>query len=551
MTIEEFYRGGGEFGYKLQPLTDIHLRSDLQFELEANGDIKYVYIFSTVAFFVLLIACINFMNLSTARSYRRAKEVGIRKVVGSEKSQIIRQFLFESVLVSLIAVIISIIMVKILLPLFNELSGKNLDINFVKSNLMIPGLIIITLIVGFLSGSYPAFVLSSFKPVSVLKTGITSGMTRSFLRKGLVVIQFSISIFIIVGTFIIYDQLSYISNRKLGFNKEQVLVIKRGYALEDALEAFKSELKLQPAVLAVSGSNTLPGEILGDGLFRKEGAEDETFSLWRNVVDHDYIQTLQHEIVRGRNFSKNITTDVSSLLINETAVEFLGWENPLGKQLLQRTPTSLDRYTIIGVVKDFHYESVHRKIRPMFFKLTTDPTDLLSCRITSENVPGTITMVKKKWNKFTNSEPFEYYFLDNNYDKLYTKEMLSGKLLTILSALTIFISCLGLFGLATFFADHRKKEFGIRKVLGSSVTGIISLMSKEFLILVSIANVLGMPIAYYFMNKWLQNFAYHVQINYFSFIGAGLLTLIIALLTVSFQAVRAAVANPVDSLRNE
>ncbi|MFC1726730.1 ABC transporter permease [candidate division KSB1 bacterium] len=553
MTVEEFYKNGGKFGYALQPLTDIHLKSDLQFELEANGDIKYIYIFSAVAFFVLLIACINFMNLSTARSYRRAKEVGIRKVVGSEKSQIRRQFLFESVLISVIAVIVAIIMIQLLIPLFNELSGKNLDMNFTKNAFLIPGLIAITLIVGFLSGSYPAFVLSSFKPVSVLKTGMKTGVKRSFLRKGMVILQFSISIFIIVGTFIVYEQLNFISNKKLGFNKDQVLVIKRGFALGGSWDAFKNELKLQPAVSSVSGSNTIPGEILGDGLFRKEGAENESFLLWRNVVDYDYLQTLQHELVTGRNFSKNITTDISAILINETAAEFLGWENPVGKRLFQVRSSNPERlyFTIIGVLKDFHFESIHRKIRPMFIRLLTEEPALVSCRLNSGNVSGTLSMIKEKWSKFTASEPFEYYFLDNNYDSLYRKEMLTGKLLTIFSILTVFISCLGLFGLAAFMADQRKKEFGIRKVLGSSVTGIISLMSREFLILVSFANLLGWPIAYYFMNNWLQNFAYHVQIKFLSFIGAGLLTLLIALLTVSFQAVRAAFANPVDSLRNE
>jgi putative ABC transport system permease protein len=553
------YLGEGirQFGIQLdpylQPLTAVHLHSNLDAEVAPNSDISYVYIFSAISLFILMIACINFMNLATARSANRALEVGLRKVVGSDRFQLVKQFLGESVFLAFLALLLAIVFVYLLLPPFNVLSGKELVFAF-DNTWIFPALIGIVLFVGIVAGSYPAFFLSSFKPVSVLKGAVRAGAANMQLRRILVVGQFAISIIFIIGTGIVYSQLDFILNRRLGFNKEQVAVIPMvDPPARFRYMSYKSELSQSPDILAVSASNSVPGGLIDIAILQPEGIpEGENVSMEQLMIEYDFIKTLGIELAQGRDFSLSFPTDtMEAFIINETAVRQLGWEeSPLNKRMEMG---NFKQGRVIGVVRDFHVKSLHQKIEPLVLHLAPSPDPFLNLlvRIRPENIRGALGFMEEKWRQVYPTHPFEYSFLDEDFDSLYRSEQLRGKIFIAFSLLAIFTACLGLFGLASFTAEQRTKEIGIRRVLGASVTGIVGLLSKEFVKWVLLANVIAWPIAYFAMKQWLQNFAYQTNLNPGIFVSSGIIALIIALMTVSYQSIRAAVSQPVEALKYE
>jgi putative ABC transport system permease protein len=548
IQYDDFQKRGYAFQWVLQPLSSIHLNSNLDSEIEPNSDIKYVYIFSIIALFILVIACINFMNLATARSEMRSKEVGVRKVLGSYRSQLVKQFLMESVLISTIAVVLAIGFVEILLPIFSKFSGKQLHINYFNNVLVIPGLIVTILIVGLGAGSYPAFFLSSLRPITVLK-GKVHGIKGNFLRSGLVVFQFAISIILFIGTFVVYSQLNYIQAKKLGFDKNQVLVIKRAGAIEHP-QSFKNNLIQSNLVINASYADNLPGQLFNQVLFKNDNSSSTQLHLFTTMsADYDFAKTLGLEIKEGRFFLKEFPSDSQAVVINESTVKALNLINPIGKRLFYLGDNSV--YTIVGISKDFHFESMHQEIKPLVLFLNRGQAVYLTLKIREKSIPGTISLIKSEWIKFAPNNPFEYFFLDDEFNKLLSAEQKIQQVFTTFAMLSIFIACLGLLGLATFTAERKTKEIGIRKTLGASVTGIVLLISQEFIKWVLFANILAWPVAYYFMNKWLQDFAYKTEISIWIFFSSGILALIIALLTVSTNAIKAATADPVKSLKYE
>jgi putative ABC transport system permease protein len=553
MPYTQFLKKGNDLGLFLQPLTDIHLHSDLNLELEAGSDIRYVYIFSVVALFMLVIACINFMNLSTAGASKRAREVGIRKVMGSLRIQLVRQFLLESILIAAVGLLLSIVLVYWTIPFFNNLSGKNLSLNLLHNSWLIPGLILFGLLTGFFAGSYPAFYLSSFNPVTVLKGKFSSNKTSVRLRSGLVVFQFLISIVLIVSTTVVYKQLSYIQNEKLGYDKNQVLIVEQSYWLGKDQDAYKQKLLQDPRVVSVSGSGYLPAGYSYNNNFMvyPENKSDQLVKTLRYDVDYTYIPTLGMELAAGRNFSQTFGTDSLGLIINEEAAKAFGWGmNALGHQVTYPDNDGKKvTFHVIGVVKDFHFKSLHEPISPLVMVLARN-FDNIIVKTKTKDIPGLLATMKKEWTSLADM-PFTYSFLDERYENTYNAEKKLGWILGIFSGLTIFVACLGLFGLATFTAEQRVKEIGIRKVLGATVSSIVTLLSKDFLKLVFIAFVIATPVSWYLMNRWLQDFAYKINISVWIFIIAAVLAIAITLVTVSFRAVKAAVNNPVDSLRNE
>jgi putative ABC transport system permease protein len=539
----------------LQPLRDIHLHSNLLGEMEPTSDIKYVYIFSAIALFILIIASINFINLSTARSSGRAREVGIRKVLGSYRKQLIGQFLTESMVLSLISMTIAVLLVWLALPLFNSLSGKALSLSALEQGSMLFALVLVTLLTGFFAGIYPAFFISAFRPANVLKGQMRSGAKAKLVRRGLVVFQFMASIILIIGTFIVYNQLNYIQNKKLGFNKEQVFVLEDTHLLEKQIESFKNEILSYPQIsnATISGFLPVPSNFNQMSVFPEGETESEkSTSMQTWFVDHDYIETLGMNIVEGRDFSKEYSTDNTAVIINQEVARHFGWEKPLGKRLAialsLRGGTKL--YTVIGIVEDFHYESLRNNIGPLIMLLGSSPA-MISFRMKTDDITGTIGLILKKWREFLPNQPFEYLFLDEAFDSMYRAERRIGEIFGIFAILAVFIGCLGLFGLAAFTAEQRTKEIGIRKVLGATAPKIIRLLVKEFVILISVSNAIAWPIAYLVMKGWLKDFAYQTPVQVWLFLSAGVFTLLIALITVSYQAVKAALANPIESLRYE
>jgi putative ABC transport system permease protein len=554
-SMEEFKKAGNNLEYTLMPLTKIHLYSDRSFELSPGGNIKYVYIFSAVALFILIIACINFMNLTTARSANRAREVGIRKVLGTERKELIIQFLFESVVMVTVSIIIAIGINYFVLPAFNAVSGKKMSFESLFSPDILPILIALPILVGLLAGSYPAFFLSSFRPIEVLKGKLKLGSKSGGLRSALVVFQFAASVILIISTIVVYRQLNYIQNKKLGFNKDQVLILDGTYALGKNLDAFKNEVLQMPGVLSGTVSAYLPvsNSSRSDNTYSKEAVMDAKSGIdmqtWR--IDYDYIKTMGMEMALGRNFSKEFGSDSNAVIINETTAAFLDYKDPVGHQLytFDRDNKTIP-FTIIGVVKNFNFESLHKDIGPLCFRLGQS-TYSTSFKVNAAGINSLIPKIQSNWKALAPGMPFSYRFLDDSFTEMYNNEQRVGKLALLFSVLAILIACLGLFGLATFIAEQRTKEIGIRKVLGSSVSRVVFLLSANFLKLVLIAFLFAAPAAWWFMHKWLQDFAYRINIDWWIFIAAGVIALLIALLTVSFQAVRAAIANPVKSLRTE
>ncbi len=551
-TVNDLTKTGSYYRYGMISLTDIHLKAKETQDLGINGDIQYVYIFSIVALFVLLIACINFMNLSTARSSKRAKEVGIRKVLGSLRYQLMAQFFAECVMLSFLALLVALGLVAIVLPLFNDISDKMLSINDLTSFRFIAFLIVLPILVGLLAGSYPAIFLSSFEPIKVLKGRLN--LKSGSLRNGLVVFQFSISIVLIVSTFIVYRQINFIQQKNVGYNKDQILVINDAYALDKQAVTFKDEVLKLKGIANGTLSGYLPTPSNRDNtVMFPEGQLDQTkgVTIGRWDIDYDYIGTLGMSIIKGRNFSKDYGTDSTGMILNETAVKLLGFKEPLNKGVTLFMNDSKKVYRVVGVVKDFHFESLKSNIGALCMMLNLNRGNVSFRLDMGSDIPNTIKQIETKWNAMAPGQPFSYSFMDDSFNGVYKAEQRIGKLALIFAFLTILVACLGLFGLVNFIAEQRIKEIGIRKVLGATVGSIVRLLSQDFVRLVLVSIVISSPIAYYFMDKWLADFAYRINIEWWIFIIAGLCAVLIALLTVSYQAIRAALMNPVESLKTE
>ncbi len=555
-SMEDLEKNGSYVRFALTPLTRIHLHSDKTSELGANGNIQYVYIFSAIAIFILLIACVNFMNLSTARSSNRAKEVGVRKVLGSKKNNLVSQFLIESILVSFIALILALGISAIAVPYFNQLSSKEVEIGLFVKPWLLPSLILLVVIVGLLAGSYPSFYLSSFQPIEVLKGRLAGGFKASWLRSSLVVFQFVISLVLIVGTVVIYSQLMYIKDKRLGFEREQVLVVQNGYALGDHAKTFRDQLRNINGVESVTMSGYLPtGDSRNDSpLFPDASLNQKSAVSMQNwYVDEDYIPTMKMEIIKGRNFSKEMLTDSSAVIINESAAKLLPFEDPINKTLyyLEDIQTKATKpYRIVGVVKDFNFNSLRQQVSPLaLFK--AEERGSFAIRFKASDIPLLVSQVEKNWKGIAPNQPFSYSFMDDDFSRIYNSEQRVGQIAITFSLLAILIACLGLFGLVTYAAEQRRKEIGVRKVMGASVASIVNMLSKDFIKLVAIAMIIAFPLSWYFMNKWLQDFAYRINVSWWIFALAGVIAIAIAFITVSFQAMKAALINPVKNLRTE
>ncbi|MEO6166938.1 MAG: ABC transporter permease [Chitinophagales bacterium] len=553
---DDFAKSGNYVKYSVMPLDQIHLHSNKVAELGANGDMEYIYIFSVIAIFILLIACVNFMNLSTARSSNRAKEVGVRKVIGSLRVHLVSQFLTESILVSFFALLLSFLVVALMLPYFNQLSGKAISFSAISLSWMLPALLLIVLLVGLLAGSYPAFFLSRFQPIEVLKGKFSAGFKGNWLRSSLVVFQFAISIILIVGTVIIYNQLNYIRSKNLGYDRNQVLIIQNCYSLHEQAKIFKEEVSNLPGVEATTMTGFLPtGPYRSDSPLFEDPTLDQkkAVSMQNWQVDEDYIPALGIELLKGRNFSKELATDSDGVIINEAAAKLLSFKDPLNEKLyyLKSIETrDIKAYHIIGILKDFNFNSLRQQVTPLAL-FRSEEHGSIAVRVSTHNIPGLILQIGDKWNSMAPGQPFAWSFMDDDFNTAYQSDQRIGKIFISFAILAILIACLGLFGLVTYAAEQRTKEIGIRKVLGATVINIVSMLSKDFLKLVAIAALIAFPIAWFGMNKWLEDFAYRVSISWWIFLLAAALAIIIALLTVGFQAIKAAIANPVKSLRTE
>ncbi|WP_438426333.1 ABC transporter permease [Aquimarina macrocephali] len=556
MTFEEFNGKGNDIGLFLQPLTDIHLHSDFAdaTNLKPGGDIKTVYIFGAIAIFILIIACINFMNLSTAAASKRAKEVGVKKVLGSPKSQLIKQFLVESFIATMIAMVLALILVMISLPLFNDLSGKTLEVTYILHPKVLMYLLLLGIGISFLAGSYPAFFLSSFTPITALKNKLTNTGNSKGLRSGLVIFQFTISVGLILATIVVDQQMSFIQNKDIGYEKDQILVLRDSWMLGDNEKVFKEQLFKDPRVSNITMSGHIPAGPSYNHMSSIYPGQDSD-AIRRTVVyniDEHYIPTMGMQLIAGRNFDKEEGSETTNLIINETSARILGFT---GNAIGEAVTMSIDneggtrQYSVIGVVKDFHFKSLHQTIDPLI--MINEPSSGLIVRAKTSDIEGLITVAEDMWNDFKVNEPFNYGLLDELYNQTYLKEQKMGTILRVFALLTIFVACLGLFGLVTFTAEQRFKEIGIRKVLGSTVPQIIKMLSADFMKLVCISFLIAFPLGFYVMNTWLQDFAYRIQIQWWIFVLAGCLTLLIAFMTIGWKSFRAASMNPIKSLRTE
>ncbi|HEX5654555.1 MAG TPA: ABC transporter permease [Chitinophagaceae bacterium] len=559
-SIEDFQKEGNGYRYYLQPLRKIHLISDLEGELKPNGSMRAVYMFSVVAIVILALACINFINLSTARSMERAKEVGIRKTFGSQRRPLIIQFLFESIIVALISSIIAFGLIALLLPLFNQLSGKDLSLSYFFNPLYLIYILLFSVITGLIAGLYPAFVLSSFKPILVLKGRFRSQRYGLLLRNSLVVFQFAISVVLIIATIVVNRQMKYMTGDRLGFRKDHVVMIERTDLVGDQSKTFREELSKIKGVEAVSGASGLPGQANFFGTTFQVKGEKEQLTGRSIIVDADYASLLDISLKEGRFFSKEFSTDSLAVVLNEKAVAELGLKEPIGARLtspdgiFSAPDGSPYVYTVIGVMKDFHFQSLHQKITPLVVVNSAkfgEVTFVTALRLSSANLKTAIASAENTWKKFVPNRPFHYNFLDQALAAQYQSEQSMQRIFSIFSVLAIFIACIGLFGLAAYSTQQRIREIGIRKVLGASSSTIVGMLSKNFLKLVLIASLIAFPIAWLVMNKWLEDFAYRINMNAWVFLAVTVAALLIALFTISFQAIRAAIANPVKSLRTE
>ena len=546
--------------YFLHPLRQLYLNPPWT----SRGPIFYVYIFSIVAVLVLLIACFNFMNLSTARSATRAHEVGIRKVLGASRKSLINQFFSESLFFSFVSLLLAVVLVQLMLPSINSLTERTLRLSGDEFPWLIPGFILLTLVVGLAAGSYPALLLSRFRPAKVLRGKLSSDRSNFKIRRGLVVLQFVISITLVISTFIIVRQLLYLQGKDVGFDKENVVVIPAGNReVRESLEVVKDTFGKSPNIISVAASSTVPGWGFPNNIKIPEGyAKSDAVLMDEINADYEFLPTMGIELTAGRNFSREFGTDESvSILINETATKQFGWDNPLGKTIQSLDPTKpgnqYKKMTVIGVVNDFHLRNLNSEIQPVFIGCDPDHPgpynylDVISVRIKPGDIAGTLEFLKNQWATIFPNLPFQYYFQDDIFEQQFSQIERSRRIFSYFSFLAIFIACLGLYGMASFSAVQRTKEIGIRKVLGSTTTGIVALLGKELIVLILMANLVAWPLSFLVMKRWIQNFPYRADIGIAAFFGSSIIVLFIGIMTVSYQAIRAAQANPVKSLRYE
>lgn len=537
---DEFWKRGNNFtSFPFESLTSIHRKPNL----------AYIWIFGIIAFFILAVAAINFINLATARALTRAREVGVRKALGSPRSQLIRQFFMEAFLYVFSSLVLAVILAQLVLPFFNSIAGKHLEISFLHTPFvwsLLAGLLVVTTL---LTGVFPALMLSGVNLMQSIRGELSGSGNKSNLRRGLVILQFCISLGLIIGTLVVKNQMNFLQQQNLGFDQEHVVVLRQARALDKNYDAFMDQLKQLPAVQVVSISQYLPGDGFDSSIFLPEQPSNyEETSLSYTHIDPNFVDALKLEMVAGRNIDLSHRTDSTAVLINETAAKRLGWDQPIGKKLSWGGDPGGE---VVGVVKDFNFQSLHEEIEPLVMRMAQWRVSNIIVRLNPGNIADQIGSIRDLWQGMAPQSPIEYTFLDQDLQSLYEKESRMSRVFLLFATLSIFIACLGLFGLAAFMAAQRTKEIGIRKVLGASVFSVVGLLSKEFIFLVGLALVIASPVAYYAMHKWLQNFAYRVEIHWWIFILAGVMALLVAFATVSFQSIRAALADPVKSLRNE
>ena len=550
VSLSEFKAQGGDYGFALQPLTDIHLKSKLDDEITANGDITYLYIFGVIAIFIVVLACINFMNLSTARSANRAKEVGVRKTAGATRTGLINQFLTESMLLSFVSTVLALGLILMLLAPFNLIAGKQFSFSSIMDSRLLLIIGGFSVLIGILAGSYPSLFLSSFKPAQVLKGKLSSGFKSSFMRSSLVVFQFTISISLIVSTLVVFKQLNMMQTRNLGFDQENVLIIDNAFSLGNNGQAFLNELEQYNGIVEVSNSSSVPPNLDNNTVFKAVGENQQDQLLQWYRADRNHAATLGIEMKAGRFFSDEFPSDSTAIILNEAAMKAIGWDNHENQKMITFNRSAEgDVLNVIGVVKDYHFESLKSRIRPMAIVLGGG--NVISIRLAPGSPQEKIRLIESKWEQYASGAPFVYSFLDDNLDRQYRSEMNLLSIFVAFTTLAIIIACLGLLGLAAYAAEQRSKEISIRKVLGASATQVMMLMSKDFTRLVAISFVLAAPVAYLFISRWLEGFAYKVDIGLISFITGGVVSVVIAWLTVGYQSIKVAVSNPVNSLRSE
>jgi putative ABC transport system permease protein len=555
ISLSDFYAQGNKYNFFLQNLKDFHLDPSIQQQFKPASDPKYLIIFGSIAILIVLIAAVNFMNLATAQASRRSKEVGIKKVAGSTRGMLTGQFLFESFILSLIALIIAVLIIWLTLPYFNNLLGINLRLRLLANWYTIPVLILFSLFVGFLSGSYPALYLSSFNPYEVLKGSIRDSGHSGILRKVLVVFQFAVSVLLITGTLVMYRQIFYMLNKDVGFNKENMLVINRVEALGQKIEAFKNAVKEVHGVINIASSTAVPGRNNNLNGYGIEGRKEESFLLQSDWVDYDFLNTYGITLVKGRGFDKSFTTDQNACIINESAAKNFGITDIEKTRFMQPRDSGKYQYLqVIGVVRNFNFESLRNPIQPYMFQCKGDINygyGYVTIRLSGQNNQQSIAEIEKRWKEFTSNDPLQYFFIDDDFKQMYKQEQQNAQLAVIFSVLAIFIAALGLFGLTSFTVEQRTKEIGVRKAMGSSVAGIYYVISREIILLVAISALIAWPLVYLVASRWLENFYYRISLGIFSFAGGLLIAVLIALLTISYRIMKAAGVNPAYSLKYE
>ena len=555
ITLEEFLSQGNKYSMFLQPLSEVHLDPSIEQEFKPANDPRYLWIFGSIAVLIIIIAAVNFMNLSTAQSAKRAKEVGIKKVAGSTKSGLVSQFLIETLILSFMALLLALIVVEIALPYFNNILDMDLQLKLFSNWYIIPALLLLTIFIGFLAGSYPAFYLSSFTPYMVLKGHLRSGRSQGRLRSMLVVLQFTISIILIVGTTIMFRQLHYMQAKELGFDREQVMVISQAHLIGNGLDTFKEELKTIPGVMSVTISSAVPGRNNNNNGYRIKGRNEESFLLQTCWADYDFIETYGMEIVSGRYFDKRMSTDTGACILNESAVKSYMLEDPFATRFIVSENDQPEEVLmpVIGVVKDFHHESLRSPIAPYIFRFRNpDETwGYISLRLSENFQRTTIDAIESTWSSFASGSPMQSFFLDRDFQRMYREEQQNAKLSVVFTILGIIIAALGLYGLTSFTVVQRTKEIGVRKAFGATVGNIWYLIAKEIIILVLIASVIAVPLIIWVAGDWLQNYHYRITLNPMDFLYGILLAVVIALLTISYRAIKTARTNPTESLRYE
>ena len=554
VSVDEFIHQGNKYRYFCQNLKDIHLDPSIQQAFKPASDPKYLVIFGSIALLIVLIAAINFMNLSTAQAARRAKEVGIKKVGGSSRGMLITQFLSESTILAFASLLVAVVIVKISLPYVNTLMGVSLSFGLFNAWFVIPCLLVFAVLVGFLSGTYPALFLSSFNPYEVLKGDIKNNMRSGRLRKVLVVFQFTVSILLIVGTMIMYRQIRFMLNKDVGFNKEQIIIVERVDELGKRLKSFKEAVKQIPGIVNISSSSAVPNRNNNNNGYTMEGRKDESFLIQTDYVDYDYIATYGMTIVKGRSFNEAYSSDKDACMINESAMKEFNITDIEKTRFIQPSADGKGKsLQVIGVVKNFNFESLRNPIRPYIFNFKPDEYSYgyLSIKLSAGNYSKTIGEVEKVWKEFASNNPLQYYFLDQDFENIYIQEKQNARMAVIFSILAIFIASLGLFGLTSFTVEQKTKEIGVRKAMGSSVFGIYAVISKEVFILVSVSALLAWPLIYYVAGKWLENFYYRINLSIFTFIAGLTIALGIAVLTITYRIMKAATVNPAQSLKYE